>query len=117
MLDEQSGELGPVMSVNGYGYSDKGFLPLPVSAYLELLDWTARELPTGKRGSTPQSALPIFRRLSIDPAIWCELVGGFGRLFQNVAGHPQTVDARRSRIGSHRFHTRRQERKLFATSE
>jgi hypothetical protein len=35
--------------------------------YLELLDWTSRQIAPGKRGSTLQSAPPILERLKCDP--------------------------------------------------
>ncbi len=115
-IDEQSDELGPVASTNGFRCSDKGYLPLRLPAYLELLDWTARSLATGKQGSTPEDALPLFARLRIEPKAWCHLVGEFGQLFHNVAGQPQTVDLTRTRVGSHRYYMRKPARELFATS-
>ncbi len=36
---------------------------------MELLDWTARQIVTGKRGATPEDAPPIFERLKIKPAV------------------------------------------------
>ena len=65
---------------------------------MELLAWTARELVSGKRSSTPADAPAIFERLSIEPAVWCELVREFGRLFSLVAGKPVVVNESRSRI-------------------
>ena len=113
-LDERGGELGAVLSPHGSRASDKGFLPLSVAEYLQLLDWTARQLAPGKIGTTPMTALPVFERLSLDPKIWRDLVGGFGRLFYNVAGSPSTIDATSSRISQQRYHTRSETRKLFA---
>ena len=69
--------------------------------YLELLDWTARQVVPGKRGTTPPLTLSLFQRLSgiLPPATaWVELVQDFGKLFATVAGHPQTIRATRSRI-------------------
>ena len=100
----------------GFRCSEKGFLPLSVADYLVLLDWTARRLVDGKPGSTPHDAPPIFARLSIDSDVWCKLVGGFGRLFWNVAGRPQTIDATRSRIGQHRYHIPKQTRDLLPSA-
>ena len=39
-------------SRTGKRCSDKGFLQMPEQAYLELLDWTARQTVAGKRGTT-----------------------------------------------------------------
>ena len=36
---------------------------------MELLDWTARQIVTGKRGATPEDAPPIFERLKIKSAV------------------------------------------------
>jgi hypothetical protein len=49
-IDERA--TAPRVSGNGGGSrcSDKGFLPLSVPEYLELLDWTARQTVAGKRG-------------------------------------------------------------------
>ena len=114
-IDERHDPIGPDARSGGFRCSEKGFLPLSVADYLLLLDWTARKLADGKPGSTPDDAPPIFARLSLDPHVWCKLVGRFGRLFWNVAGRPQTIDATRSRIGQHRFHIPKQTRDLLPT--
>ena len=80
-IDELHDELGPRPSVSGTRCSDKGFLSMPVAAYLELLDWTARQLAAGKQGSTPTDTPAIFERLQIRPEVWCKLVSQFGQLF------------------------------------
>jgi len=103
-LDEPSGEPGPCVNRSGTRCSDKGFLPISVAAYLELLDWTARQTVPGKRGSTPSDAPPILERLKVSATTWCELLSNFGRLFSTVAGHPRIVDSTRSRGGHRRFH-------------
>ena len=112
-IDERRDPIGPDTHSDGFRCSEKGFLSMSVADYLVLLDWTARRLADGKPGSTPHDAPPIFARLSIDPNVWCQLVGGFGRLFWNVAGRPQTIDATRSRIGQHRYHIPKQTRDLL----
>ncbi len=71
--------------------SDKGFLPVSLKAYLELVDWTGRQLTRGKRGRIPDSCKPILQRLGVDRNVWCELVGQFGKLFHRVAGGAESV--------------------------
>jgi hypothetical protein len=112
-LDEHDSEPGPCANRSGTRCSDKGFLPISVAAYLELLDWTARQTVPGKRGSTPSDAPPILERLQVSPATWCELVSNFGRLFSTVAGHPRVVDNTRSRHGHRRFHLTARVRELL----
>ena len=112
-LEERAAELGACASVTGSRCSDKGFLAMSPAEYVELLDWTARQTAAGKSGSTPDEAPPVFRRLGLDRATWCELVRDFGRLFCQVAGQPERVDGTRSRLGRRRFHLRGRARELL----
>jgi hypothetical protein len=113
-IDERQDRLGACPHREGHRSSDKGFLPISLGDYLELLDWTARQTVANKRGATPADAPPIFERLSISPNSWCELVQNFGRLFYNVAGHPHRIDATRSRQTKHRYQATSAARSLFA---
>ena len=113
-LGERRGRPGPKCSHSGLRCSDKDFLPISQEDYLLLLDWTARQPAKGKPGRTPQSLRPLFERLSVNSETWCELVRGFGRLFFNVAGRPQSIDATPSRVTQQRYYVRSQARKLFA---
>ena len=113
-IDELLDPVGPCVSDCETRCSDKGFLAMSLGSYLELLDWTARQVAPGKRGKTPQDAPPILQRLGLDRASWCELVSDFGKLFCTVAGNPECVDAMRSHRTHRRFHLRRRARELFA---
>jgi REP element-mobilizing transposase RayT len=113
-INERRGRTGPCCHRGGQRASDKGFLPMSVAQYVELLDWTARQIVRGKRGSTPASARPVLERLGISGPTWCTLVKQFGRLFYAVAGQPHTIDGHQSRHGQHRYKTRRQTRELLA---
>ena len=75
-------QLGPQASSNRFRCSDKGFLPLSEGDYLELLDWTARQVAPGKRGATPPLTPPLFQRLSgklPTATAWVEWVQDFGK--------------------------------------
>jgi hypothetical protein len=89
---------------------------MSIEAYLELLDWSARQWVTGKRGSAPDGLAPVLSRLGLDSGSWCELVSDFGKLFCTVAGRPEQVDALRSHRTHRRYHLRRRARELFASS-
>ena len=89
---------------------------MPLDAYMELLDWTPRQLVPVKRGFTPQDTPSIFDRMPIEPAAWCKLESRFGKLFFQVAAHPQTVDSTRTRSGNHRFHLPKATRELLPLS-
>ncbi len=114
-LDELKGELRACCHHSGHRASDKGFLPMSVADYLTLLDWTARQLRSDKRGSTPETAMPIFERLGIDADIWCELTRDFGRLFSTVAGKPKVIEMTRSRSRHQRYKIRSRARELLTT--
>ena len=62
-LQERSGETGPCVHKRGQRCSNKGFLPMSAADYLNLLDGTARQVRSDKRGATPQHLAPLFDRL------------------------------------------------------
>jgi hypothetical protein len=70
----------------------KGFLMMTRTEYIELLEWTARQIVPGKRGATPEDTPPILQRLNISPEIWCILATSFDSLFGVAAGSPTTLD-------------------------
>ena len=115
-LDERDTEPGPCCSITEDRCSDKGFLPMPLTAYLQLLDWTAREVTTGKRGKTPKHLAPILVRLGLSADTWCSMVEQFGRLFYHVAGQLQTVEQYRSPVRNRRFHVRSAARQIMTTA-
>jgi hypothetical protein len=98
-LDESAASPGPAPSASAERCSDRGFLPMPVEAYLELLDWTGRQLVDGKRGAIPPGVASILDRLKIGEDDWLELAGNFGRLFRRVAGRPPSIAQVRARRG------------------
>ena len=112
-LDEASGEPGPCQHAGDARCSDKGFLPLPEAAYLQLLDWTARQLKADKRGATPKCARALFDRLGITRSQWLSLVGDFGKLFSVMAGQPNRIDTHRPRGGGQVYRCPRAARQLL----
>ena len=56
--------------------SDRGFLPLTEDQYLELLDWTGRQVRSDKRGSIPSDLAPILERLQVSTNCWVDLIAG-----------------------------------------
>ncbi|MEZ6138196.1 MAG: hypothetical protein R3C53_25205 [Pirellulaceae bacterium] len=112
-IDELLDPLGARPSSQSERCSDKGFLPMTSAAYLDLLDWTARQIAPGKRGATPNETPAIFERLGISAEVWCELVSGFGRLFSVVAGRPQSVDDHRSLRRRQRSYLKQTTRELL----
>jgi hypothetical protein len=81
--------------------------------YVQLLDWTVRQVADGKTGQIPDTIAPILQRLQLDRQGWCDLVAHFGRRFFVVAGAPTTIDDTTSRIHQHRYYVPSATRQLF----
>ena len=114
-IDDFKDDIGTCCHTAGCRSSDKGFLPISIASYLELLDWTARQLRSDKRGATPASAGPILKRLGIDAEVWCELTRDFGKLFSTVAGKPKVIEQTRSRTRHQRYKIRNRAFELLQT--
>ena len=84
----EAGGAAPVPSVRA---SNKGCLPMTFAEYLNLLDWTGRQLRQDKRGAIPQDLAPILERLHVSDEGWMQLMGRFSRLFRRAAGRPQSM--------------------------
>ncbi len=112
--DELRDEAGPQPSAGGKRCSDKGFLNMTSAEYLELLDWTARQIVPGKAGSTLPETPPILERVGLKPASWIGLVSGFGELFHNVAGRPHEIASVRSLRRNIRYRVRADVQAVYA---
>ena len=111
-IDELRDAIGAVPSKSSARASDKGYLPMTLASYLDLLEFTASRQRGGKM---PGSAGAIFERLEIGEEVWVELVNGFGKLFYTVAGKPESVDSRRTREGAHRHKATNRVRELLSS--
>lgn len=114
-LDELNAQVGPCVAATARRCSDKGFLPMSLCDYVELLDWTARQVKPGGSGRTPVGAPPVLDRIGIGKSAWRELVSEFGRVFCTVAGECRVVDVARSHIRHRRFHLPWRGRQLMAS--
>jgi hypothetical protein len=114
-IKELYGTLAGQAKLQSQRCSESGFLPMTSADYLQLLDWTARQIVPGKSGCTPENAPPIFERLEIKMDVWCQLVSNFGSLFYLVAGKPHSIDNARSRLRDQTFKLKRKTRELLST--
>ena len=96
--------------------SDKGFLPITLSEYLELLEWSAQQQRGKKSVPAPDTVARVLAELNISAEAWCELIRDFGRLFSSVAGKPHVIDAYRSPTKSQSFRPRPRVRELLINS-
>jgi hypothetical protein len=103
-LREASAAPGPQMAAfSNSRCSDKGFLPASLDDYLELLDWTGRQIAPGKRGAIPADAPSILQRLRFEPADWLTLATGIGHLFTRIAGSKTSASRERDLRSDRRF--------------
>lgn len=80
--------------------------PLPnVSerSYLELLDWTGRQIRADKPGHIPDSIAPLLTQLSIDTERWVKTVDRYGSLFYRVVGRVESMIEEAARLGRRFF--------------
>ena len=77
-IDEASDPIGVDLSEvsiqDARRASSKGFLNLTLEFYLDLLDWTGRNLAAGKRGAIPDHLEPKLQRIGIVSSGWCDLI-------------------------------------------
>jgi hypothetical protein len=90
-------------SLPGPRASDRGFLPLTLDEYLELLDWTGRQVRADKRGAIPDHLLPILERLQVNADAWVDTIQTLGRSFRRAIGRASSLAALAAQRGKHWF--------------
>ena len=96
-ISERTDAVGADIDTSGRRASKKGFLSISMLRYLELLDWTGRQIRAGKSGSIPSHLAPILSRIGLDSHGWCELVQKFGRTFKRAAGTADSLASEAAR--------------------
>jgi hypothetical protein len=94
--------------------SNKGCLSLGLGDYLQLLEWTARQVRTGKRGATPAELAPVFERLEISAELWVECVTHFHKWFRSSVGRPKSKATNAEKKGHNRAISINASRRVFA---
>ena len=75
-------------------------IPCELRHYLELVDWSARAVVEGKRGSIPKNLPPILQRLKIDPAAYIKFVSRSEKSrFGNFIGPIEAIQNLAERFG------------------
>jgi REP element-mobilizing transposase RayT len=98
-IDEAADPTGADVESGGRRASQKGFLSLSLCDYLQLLDWTGRQIREDKRGSIPKHLAPILARIGMDAPGWCDLVTKFGKCFKRAAGTAEHLTQEAERRG------------------
>jgi hypothetical protein len=88
--------------VPGTRTSNLGCLNMTCTQYLELLEWTGRQLAKGKVGKISAEQPSILQQLGIEGKGWLKLVGSFtdkrGRL-RRAIGRPAALEAEAAKRG------------------
>ena len=66
-------------------------IPMCLTDYLELVDWTGRILRDDKRGAIPAQADKILNRLGIEHDQWLTMTQSFENCFSTFAGSEQSL--------------------------
>lgn len=82
--------------------------------YLELLDWTGRQIREGKRGHVAHHLSPVLERLELDVEAWVDNVEGYGGLFYRLAGKLMRLKELARSCGSAWLHGHCGARRLYA---
>lgn len=98
-INERTDPAGADVSPVARRASLKGFLSMSLAQYLELLDWTGRQLRLKKCGAIPSHLAPILERIGVDVSSWCDVVRKFGKLFKRAAGKADSLANEASRRG------------------
>jgi hypothetical protein len=101
-------------STSPWRASDKGLLPISLDDYLELLDWTGRQVRSDKPGAIPDHLAPILDRLHIHAEHWVQTVTQFESLFGHVAGRVEQITRAAHRLGRRWLHGAASAAKAFA---
>lgn len=86
-------------------------------SYLELLDWTGRQLRSGHRGAIPEALAPILTELSINTERWLDAVVQFDGWFARMAGKVGGMLREAARLGCRWLRGVGPSRKLFSSSQ
>ena len=88
--------------VPGTRTSNLGCLNMTFTQYLELLEWTGRQVAKGKVGKIPAEQPSILKQLGIEGEGWLKLVGSFtdkrGAL-RRAIGRPAALEAEAAKRG------------------
>ncbi|WP_148864034.1 transposase [Marinobacter fonticola] len=77
-------------------------LPFRLEDYLELVDWTGRQLRAGKKGHIPENVPPILDRLAIEPKHWLYMSRSFESQFKGLVGTAFNLKAACQQLGYRR---------------
>ncbi|MGH8108952.1 MAG: transposase [Arenimonas sp.] len=74
------------------------FLPIRLDDYIELVQWTGKQVRTDKRGAIPANAPSVLKRFDSKPERWTTRVKAIGSGYWRVVGDTQDLIAMAERL-------------------
>ena len=93
--------------------TDHTILALPLSQYLEIAQWAAKQAITERHGTVPAEIANPLRSAGIDPQCWYAAVDQFERWFHRVVGAAPKLASVVARTGRRWLHGARRCRDVF----
>jgi hypothetical protein len=84
--------------------SDKTGIGIRLEQYLELLDWTGRQIRSDKRGAIPENLAPIMKRLALNSKTWMKSFASLETWRKRVIGQPSKMRAAAEKMGKQFLH-------------
>ena len=84
--------------------SNKGFMFMTLNEYIELLDWTGRQLVPDKKGAIPESEPPILARLGVKADGFIALIREMKEFGGVAMGSAAAMEAEARRVGQKWLH-------------
>ncbi len=78
--------------IDGNGIIDTAYIPMNLSDYIELIDWSGRQIRPDKRGSISDNAPPILARLGIEQGNWLQNCQKLEADFRQVVGPAAAIE-------------------------
>ena len=88
---------------------------MTLAEYLQLLDWTGRQVHCdGKTGRIPSDLQPLFERMGMSADIWVDCVRRFNRWHGSGVGRLSSLKRHAERTGRNRSMNTRLSQQVFA---
>ncbi len=84
------GKLMPFL--DGKGIANEPHIPIHLADYIELVDWTGRQIRPDKRGAISENAPPILARLGIEQGNWLRNCQKLEEDFRQVIGPAAAIE-------------------------
>jgi hypothetical protein len=91
-------------------------LPMSLSDYLQLVDWSGRAVRSDKRGAIDDRAPPILQRMSIAHDVWQQAMQIRGNVFGRALGKLDNMRLHARTIGQSRIQGSAYAQRLFGSA-